>query len=127
MEVLTAQGPPVGRSRGTIRATAGRRGAQSLRQGMKLKPSFKKSWSVYIVRCGNGALYTGITNRLAGRIADHNSGRGAKYTAAFGPVALVWHKKSRTRSSASKLEARIKKMSRQEKEELAAANSSSVK
>lgn len=76
------------------------------------------SWSVYMVKCANGALYTGITNRLEGRIADHNSGRGARYTAAFGPVELVWHKKSGTRSTASKLEARIKKMSRLEKDEL---------
>jgi len=71
-----------------------------------------------MVRCANGALYTGITNRLKDRIADHNSGRGAKYTASFGPVKLVWHKKSRTRSSASKLEAKIKKFSRAEKSKL---------
>ena len=81
------------------------------------KPPFV-SWTVYIVRCANGALYTGITNRLKGRIADHNSGKGAKYTAAFGPVALVWHKKRKSRSTASKLEARIKQMTRQEKEAL---------
>ncbi len=82
-----------------------------------------KSWSVYIARCANGALYTGITNRLSGRIADHNSGKGARYTAAFGPVELVWHKKSGTRSTASKIEARIKKMPRREKEELVSSNS----
>jgi len=85
---------------------------------MKPRTPPVKSWSVYIARCANGALYTGITNRLKGRIADHNSGKGAKYTAAFGPVELVWHKKSKTRSTASKLEARIKRMSRREKEEL---------
>jgi len=70
------------------------------------------------VRCANGSLYTGITNRLQGRIADHNSGKGAKYTASFGPVELVWHKKSRTRSSASKLEAKVKKLTRSEKFDL---------
>jgi len=71
-----------------------------------------------MVQCANGALYTGITNRLEGRIADHNSGKGAKYTAAFGPVKLVWHKRRKTRSSASKLEAKIKKLSHAEKEKL---------
>ena len=77
-----------------------------------------KFWSVYMVKCANGAFYTGITNRLKLRIADHNSGRGARYTAAFGPVKLIWHKRSKNRSTASKLEARIKKMTRPEKKEL---------
>jgi len=76
------------------------------------------SWQVYIVRCSNASLYTGITNKLASRIADHNSGKGAKYTAAFGPVKLVWHKTSKDRSSASRLEARIKALTREEKKEI---------
>lgn len=79
-----------------------------------------RSWTVYIVRCANGSLYTGITNNLAGRIADHNAGRGAKYTAAFGPVEVVWKKRKKDRSAASKLEAAIKKLARPEKDELVA-------
>ena len=79
---------------------------------------FKKTWIVYIVRCANGSLYTGITNNLAGRIADHNDGKGAKYTAAFGPVELVWKKRKKDRSAASILEASIKKLSRKEKDAL---------
>lgn len=79
-----------------------------------------RSWTVYMVRCANGALYTGITNDLAGRIADHNAGRGAKYTAAFGPVELVWKTRRKDRSAASRLEAAIKKLARAEKDELAA-------
>lgn len=78
----------------------------------------KKAWTVYIVRCANGTLYTGITNDLAGRIADHNAGRGAKYTAAFGPVELAWRRRKKDRSSASKLEAAIKKLARPQKEAL---------
>ncbi|OGS04440.1 MAG: endonuclease [Elusimicrobia bacterium RIFCSPHIGHO2_02_FULL_61_10] len=77
-----------------------------------------KSWTVYVVRCANGSLYTGITNNLTGRIADHNSGKGAKYTAAFGPVELVWKKRKKDRSAASVLEAAIKKLSRKEKDSL---------
>lgn len=77
-----------------------------------------KTWTVYVVRCANGSLYTGITNDLPGRIADHNAGRGAKYTAAFGPVALAWKRRKKDRSAASKLEAAIKKLTRPEKEVL---------
>ena len=77
-----------------------------------------KSWTVYVVRCATGSLYTGITNNLTGRIADHNSGKGAKYTAAFGPVELVWKKRKKDRSAASVLEAAIKKLSRKEKDSL---------
>lgn len=68
-----------------------------------------------MVLCGNGSLYTGITNNLKARLAAHNSGKGAKYTAAFGPVELVWKKRKKDRSAASILEAIIKKLSRKEK------------
>ena len=88
---------------------------------MPVKSTYAKkssSWTVYIVRCANGSLYTGITNNLAGRIADHNAGRGAKYTAAFGPVELVWKTRKKDRSAASILEAAIKKLSRGEKDAL---------
>jgi predicted GIY-YIG superfamily endonuclease len=89
-----------------------------------MPPSSKKSasWTVYIVRCANNSLYTGITNNLAGRIADHNAGRGAKYTAAFGPVELVWKTRKKDRSAASILEAAIKKLSRGEKDALILKN-----
>jgi putative endonuclease len=73
-----------------------------------------------MVRCANGALYTGITNKLETRITAHNAGKGAKYTASFGPVELVWQKRKADRSAASILEAGIKKLSREEKEELIA-------
>jgi len=72
------------------------------------------------VRCANGSLYTGITNDLAARLAAHNSGRGAKYTAAFGPVALVWKRRKKDRSEASKLEAAIKRLTRSGKDGLIA-------
>jgi putative endonuclease len=78
------------------------------------------AWAVYIVRCANGALYTGITNDLEGRVKAHNDGRGAKYTASFGPVELAWRRRKKDKSSALKLEAAIKRLSRAEKEELVA-------
>lgn len=49
------------------------------------KPSDRKLWAVYIVKCANGALYTGIAADLDSRLAAHNAGKGAKYTA---PLAL---------------------------------------
>ena len=50
------------------------------------------SWWVYLLRCGDGTLYTGITDDLDRRLAAHNAGRGAKYTRSRRPVTLVWRK-----------------------------------
>ncbi|MBU2573220.1 MAG: GIY-YIG nuclease family protein [Elusimicrobia bacterium] len=77
-----------------------------------------RSWSVYILHCANGALYTGITNKLKERIAAHNAGKGGKFTRSFRPVRLAWSAKRKDRSAASKLEARIKNLTRAEKKEL---------
>ena len=73
------------------------------------------SWFVYIVRCSDGTLYTGITTDLLKRVTAHNSKRGAKYTATRTPVVLVWSQPSETRSTAAKEEWRIKQLSRTEK------------
>lgn len=68
-------------------------------------------WYVYIVRCNDGTLYTGITTDLKGRIASHNSGKaGAKYTRARRPVLLVYAEPAGTRSEAAKREYDIKQM-----------------
>jgi putative endonuclease len=79
---------------------------------------FGGAWFVYIVRCADGSLYTGATNRLLMRINMHNTGRGAKYTRGRGPVHLVWSKIIGSKSEALKAEARIKKLSRSKKEEI---------
>lgn len=70
---------------------------------------------VYILRCADGSLYTGITTELERRIAEHNAGKGAKYTAAHRPVELVYAAEFKNRSLASVEEARIKKLPRGEK------------
>jgi putative endonuclease len=71
---------------------------------------------VYILKCADKTLYTGITTDLKRRVAEHNgSGLGAKYTSGRRPVKLVYSKKFKTRSTASKEEARIKNMTRPEK------------
>jgi putative endonuclease len=78
----------------------------------------KKSWFVYIVKCSNGAFYTGITTDVERRVSEHNSGQGASYTRSFGPVKLLWTEIHKSRSSAQKREAAIKKLSASEKAEL---------
>jgi len=73
------------------------------------------TWHVYVLRCADGTLYTGITTDLARRVEEHNSGEGARYTASRGPVALVYDEAAPDRSAASRREAAIKKLSRAEK------------
>lgn len=72
-------------------------------------------WHVYILRCADGTLYTGIAKDLEKRVAVHNSGKGAKYTAARLPVKLAYSEKAKDRSDASKREYAVKKLSRTEK------------
>ena len=72
----------------------------------------------YIVECSDGTLYTGWTNHLTKRVADHNAGRGAKYTKAHLPVELVYYEIFETKEEAMKRECAIKKLSRPQKERL---------
>ncbi|MFA5249391.1 MAG: GIY-YIG nuclease family protein [Candidatus Paceibacterota bacterium] len=71
---------------------------------------------LYILKCADGTLYTGITVDLVRRVKEHNSSElGARYTRSRRPVKLVYSKEFSGRSEASKEEARIKKLSREEK------------
>ena len=76
-------------------------------------------WFVYIVRCADDSLYTGITKDVDRRIQEHNEGDklAAKYTRARRPVVLVHQETCESRSVATKREIEIKKLSREEKEE----------
>lgn len=77
-------------------------------------------WFVYLLRCSDNSLYCGITNNLNRRIDEHNSSsKGAKYTKNRRPVTLVYSASVENRSEASKLEAKIKKMTKKQKEEMA--------
>jgi len=73
------------------------------------------NWIVYILECGDGSLYTGITNDLPKRLLAHQNGSGAKYTKGRGPLTLCYQETSPDRSTASKREIRIKRLSRTEK------------
>lgn len=70
---------------------------------------------VYILRCGDGSLYTGWTNDLEQRVAEHAAGRGCKYTRSHLPVELVHTETYPTREEAMSREWHIKHMSRDEK------------
>jgi len=76
------------------------------------------SWCVYIVRCDDGSLYTGITNDLTRRCEQHNAGTASRYTRSRLPVVLVYQEEQPTQSMALKREVEIKAFSRQEKESL---------
>lgn len=70
---------------------------------------------VYILRCKDGSLYTGITTDIARRLAEHASGKGAKYTRGKKAGKIVYSKKKRNRSTASRREAEIKSWTRAQK------------
>jgi putative endonuclease len=77
------------------------------------------SYFVYIVQCSDDTLYTGIATDIKRRIQEHNSSdKGAKYTKTRRPVRLIYSEKSENRSSATKREIAIKKLSREKKLEL---------
>ena len=75
-------------------------------------------WYVYILRCGDGSLYTGITDNIPRRLASHQAGRGAKYTRGRGPLKLVYQEEVSDKPAALRREYQIKRLSRLEKERL---------
>jgi predicted GIY-YIG superfamily endonuclease len=78
----------------------------------------EKRWSVYILRCGDGTLYTGITDDVQARFQAHSAGKGAKYTRGRGPLELIYQRECENHSAAAKLEWKIKQLPRREKLEL---------
>lgn len=71
---------------------------------------------VYILRCGDGSLYTGIAKDLDRRLEQHRAGRASRYTRSHQPVALVWKRKVRSWRLALREERRIKAMRKEKKE-----------
>ncbi len=72
-------------------------------------------YTVYILRCGDGSLYTGITTDMKRRLAEHKKGLGGRYTRAKGAVNIAYTERKKNRSTASKREAEIKRLSRSAK------------
>jgi putative endonuclease len=81
----------------------------------------EKNWQVYIIRCTDGTLYTGITVDITRRMSQHGGARGAKYFRGKRPVMLEFLERGHSRSTASRREAAIKKLSRSDKLRLIAA------
>ena len=75
-------------------------------------------WYVYLLRCGDGTLYAGITDDLDRRLAAHRAGRGAKYTRGRGPLELVYAEEQPDKPAALRREAAINKLRRPAKEAL---------
>ena len=73
------------------------------------------TWKLYILRCGDGSLYTGITTDVEKRLETHRSGKGAKYTRGRGPLELVYREECGDHSAALKRELEVKALPRKEK------------
>jgi predicted GIY-YIG superfamily endonuclease len=84
-------------------------------------------WLVYLLRCSDGSLYTGITNDLPKRLKTHASGKASRYTRSRLPVALVYTEAKRSKSLALKREAAIKRLPRIKKDALVAASKAAAK
>ncbi len=78
----------------------------------------ENTWKLYILRCGDGTLYTGVTTDVEKRLAAHRSGKGAKYTRGRAPLELVYREECGDHSAALKREIEIKALPRKEKEKL---------
>jgi len=77
-----------------------------------------KKWIVYILRCADDSLYTGITTDLKARVEKHNAGTASKYTRSRLPAELVWSEQCESETQARKHEYVIKKLTKVEKEEM---------
>ena len=75
-------------------------------------------WYLYILRCGDGTLYTGITTDVPKRLEQHRTGKGAKYTRGRSPLELVYQEECGSHSEALKRELAVKKLTREQKEVL---------
>ena len=77
------------------------------------------AWSVYMLRCADGSLYTGIATDVGRRLAQHSAGTGAKYVRGRGPLELVASAELADRAEAQRIEAKIKRLPRERKQSLA--------
>ena len=78
-----------------------------------------KPWYLYVVRCSDDTLYTGVTTDISRRVHEHNTtSKGAKYTRTWRPVELVYWIDFDNRSSAQKAEYKFKKLTRKQKDEV---------
>ena len=79
-------------------------------------------WYVYMVECGDGTIYTGITKDLARRVKQHTTGKGAKYTRGRGPIRLAYQETVQSYSEALRREYAVKQLTHRQKQELILQN-----
>ena len=79
---------------------------------------FGYNWFVYLVRCRDGSYYCGLTTDVSGRLTQHNSGKGSRYTSIRYPVKLLWTREFGLETDARAFEHKIKKWGRDKKEKL---------
>src|ERR1700753_2908716 len=91
---------------------------QYIRMVKRMKKRGKKEWSVYVLRCGDDSLYTGIAKDVNARLLKHQCGKGAAYTKTHLPVTLIYQENRMTRSAALIREAAIKRLPRSKKHAL---------
>ena len=87
----------------------------------------EKVWTIYILECADGTLYTGITDCLVRRLRAHSEGRGAKYTRGRGPLTLRYVETVPDKSTALKREYALKRLRRPEKLALISENAGKIK
>ena len=105
----------------TVEAKAKEVAVKKLLTDMKTDRKPDGPWFVYLLRCADGSLYTGITNDVPRRLGQHNAGTASRYTRSRLPVVLVYQEAQASRSLALKRELAIKGLSRREKESLVRA------
>ncbi len=93
---------------------------ESPNRTVRLRLDASSRWIVYLLRCSDGSLYTGITNDLPKRLTAHAAGRASKYTRSRLPVRLAYSEPQRSKSAAMKREAAIKRLRRAAKDRLVA-------
>lgn len=90
-------------------------------EGLATEPNKSQVWFVYIARCNDGTLYTGIARDVLVRIAAHNAGRGARYTRGRGPLSVCAQRRCPNKGDALRLELAVKRLPRPDKETLLAS------
>ena len=90
----------------------------SVKEKKRRRKKSSECWYVYMLRCSNGALYTGITNDVRKRLLAHQKGKGARFTKMHLPVTLAYQESSASRSAALIREYAVKSLSRKKKEAL---------
>lgn len=83
-----------------------------------MKTPHIEPWFVYLARCADGTLYCGVAKDVAARLAQHDAGKGARYTRGRGPLALLAKRRCASRGEALRLELAVKALPREEKERL---------